>query len=315
MRVLVTGGGGFVGSHVVRLLRAREHACSITRRGSAQGEAAVQRLELPDDQRCTEILEASRPDAVVHLAGMSSPGDAAASPRKAWDVNADGTLSVLRALRHVDPTGEIRFVLASTAQIYDPRSCAGPNEPALDESAPLAPQNWYAQTKLAAELAAELSRLEGRRGIVVFRSFNHIGPGQRPAFAAAAFARQIVAIERGQSRPLVETGNLEPRRDFCDVRDAAEAYVLAAEGRLPPGTYNLCSGKSVSLREIVECLRELAGIDFTVRERPDLVRRGEPLVVRGDARKIFGAVGWVARIRLRESLQDVLASARKDVDG
>jgi GDP-4-dehydro-6-deoxy-D-mannose reductase len=306
MRVLITGGTGFAGRQLASLLLERGHEPLSTSRSAGEGAAGMTRLDLPDEARCREVLAAFRPDAVVHLAGISFVPEAEREPTRAVEVNLEGTLGLLAALRRADPDGRVRLVHVSTGQVYDART-GGP----LGEDAPLLPQSTYARSKLAAELAVEdWTRGEGRPA-VIFRPFNHVGPGQRQCFAVSNFARQVALIEKGAAAPLLRTGSLRARRDFCDVRDVARAYLLAAEGRVPPGTYNIASGFSASLASIVEDLRGLALKPFDVQVDDALLREGEDRHPPGDARRLRAASGWEPSIPLEASIRDALEWWRK----
>lgn len=306
MKVLVTGGTGFAGRHLVEILEARGHECAFTFTSGGDAGPRSFRLALPDENRCLDVVRESRPDAVVHLAGISFVPDAEKSPLAAFAVNTDGTQGLLRAVHRFDPEGRVRFVFASTAQVYDAHPDAGAGDVSLSEGSSLGPRNTYARTKLAAELAVEVIGSAARRPSIIFRPFNHAGPGQRDVFAISNFARQVARIERGQSPAVLETGNLGVSRDFCDVRDIAEAYALAAEGAVPPGVYNLASGRATPLDAVVEILRRLSTRPFDVRVREDRLRDGEAVSLRGEARKMLSACGWQPKVPMEASVLDVL---------
>jgi GDP-4-dehydro-6-deoxy-D-mannose reductase len=301
MRVLVTGGKGFAGSHLESLLAARSHQVLSTSRRAAGGEPGLARLDLPDEARCHEILAEFRPDAVVHLAGISFVPDADRDPARAVEVNVVGTLGLLAALRRADPGGRTRVVHVSTGQVYDART-GGP----FGENAPLRPASVYARTKLAAELAVEAwTRGEGRPA-VIFRPFNHIGPGQRECFAVSNFAWQIARMEKGKADPVLHTGNLRAVRDFCDVRDVARAYLLAAEGSIVPGTYNVASGVAISLAAVVEALRSFARRPFDIHVEETLLRPGDDRHPAADTRLLRAASGWEPVFTLEDTIRDTL---------
>jgi GDP-4-dehydro-6-deoxy-D-mannose reductase len=306
MKVLVTGGAGFVGAHLIHVLAARGHAHDITS-VSRGGEAPARfHLELPDEGRCLEVIRESQPDAIVHLAAVSFVPAAESSPRDAFAVNATGTQGLMHALNRHDPAGRVRLVFASTAQVYGTGPDAGDREISYSEDSPVRPQNVYARTKLAAELAIEVLGSAPRRPVVIFRPFNHIGPGQRDSFAVSSFARQVARIERGRSPPVLEAGNLAATRDLCDVRDIAEGYALASEGAVPPGTYNLAAEAAVPLEAVVELLRRHSKAPFEVRVREDRLRGAEAASIRGNAGKIRAACGWRSKIPLEVSVLDAL---------
>jgi GDP-4-dehydro-6-deoxy-D-mannose reductase len=300
-RVIVTGAEGFVGRHLLRCLEAR----GLEARGTT-----IESLPLPDRAGFAR-LAAARPEAVVHLAGISFVPDAERDPAGALTANVDGTRSVLEGLRDADAGGKARMVFISTAQVYRP-SGGG----AIDEDCPIEPRSVYGFTKLAGEaICRVLCQVQPARPLVVFRPFNHTGPGQRPDFAASNFARQVALIEAGKQEPVLHTGNLSARRDFCDVRDVVEAYAMAAAGQVPPGTYNIAAGRTVSLAEVAEHYRSIAAVKFEIREKREKVRQGEAPEVRGSADRLTRAAGWRPAITLEKTLGDMLAEWRAAVAG
>jgi len=307
MRVLVTGGSGFVGRHLVSLLAARGHE-AIGTGSTHRTEAAHRQLHLPDTAGCAALLAGAQPDAVVHLAAVASVVEAERDPALAVATNVEGTLSLCRALDLADPRGSIRLVHVSSAQVYAPPRT---EDQELDEAAPLGPTSAYGRTKLAAELVVESLTGSGRRPAVIFRPFNHIGPGQRDSFALASFARQIAQAELGRRAPVLEVGDLTVRRDICDVSDIVLAYALAAEGRIAPGTYNLASGVATPLRDLLDELLRRARLPIEVRVAGDRLRPGEPPSVRGAAQKIQAACGWRPKVPLSEAVEGLLEGWRR----
>jgi len=294
-RALVTGAAGFVGGHLIAHLAARGV------------EAAASRVRLPDRAGFARLLAETRPHAVIHLAAVSFLPAAERDPRAALATNVDGVRSVLEALGEADPGGSTRFILISSGHVYRPQ-----NGQVLDEDSPVDPPTTYGRTKLAAEILSRIwCEAEPRRPLWVFRPFNHTGPRQPPIYAASSFARQAALIEAGRMAPVLETGDLEVRRDFSDVRDIVRAYAGAAVGEVPPGTYNLASGRSLSLGEVVERYRKLAKVAFEVRPRMEPDRAGEARDIRACAERIAGASGWRAEIPIETTLGDLLADWRE----
>ena len=300
-RVIVTGAEGFVGGHLLRSLAAR----GLEPRGTT-----IDSLPLPDRAGFARVASlAGGPAAVIHLAGISFVPQAERDPAGALVANLDGTRSVVEGLRDADPGGRSRLVFISSSQVYRPREAV-----AIDEDSPLEPRGVYGLTKLAGEaLCRILCQVDPPRPLVIFRPFNHTGPGQRPDFAAANFARQVALIEAGKQEPVLHTGSLSSRRDFCDVRDVVEAYALAAAGAVPPGIYNIASGRTVSLAEVAEGFRSIATVRFEIRERKEKVREGEIREVRASAERLRRASGWRAAIPLEKTLADMLAEWRAAV--
>jgi GDP-4-dehydro-6-deoxy-D-mannose reductase len=181
-----------------------------------------------------------------------------------------------------------------------------PNDLPLRETAPLRPSNAYSASKAAAEVIALQYARSGALSVVATRSFNHTGPGQRTAFAAPAFARQIADISRGRQPAVLQVGNLASRRDFSDVRDVVRAYRLLVERGRPGDVYNVCSGRSVSMREIVDDLIRIAGVEIEIKIDPARLRPVDTPDIVGDNSLLRRDTGWQPLIPLRTTLEDLL---------
>lgn len=290
MRTLVTGAEGFVGPHVARELAARGH--DVVRAARAPGLDVA--LDVTSPEACIAAVRETTPDAVVHLAGVSSPVD---DPRRTWAVNATGTVNLLEAVRREAPRA--RVLLVSSAYVYGRVPDA--EQPIRETRAP-APMNAYGASKAAAEAAAS-AYAAGGLDVVVVRPFNHVGPGQSSAFFVPALLRQVAS---GASP--VEVGNLDPVRDLLDVRDVAAAYALALEKAAAGDLLNVASGEGISMAEVVERVRALAGA-FEVRPVGDRSRPVDIPRLVGDASRLR-ALGWRPRHPLEATLADVLAEWR-----
>ena len=303
-RILVTGAGGFVGRWVVARLSAVLPRAEIL----AAGRATALALDVTRADEVDSIVARVRPTAVVHLAGMSSPVRARAETRAAWDVNLFGTMNLAEAVLQHAP--EARFIAAGSAEVYG--GCFGAGDRAVDEDAPLSPLNPYATTKAAADLL--LGQMVGAGlAAVRFRPFNHTGPGQSTDFAVPAFAAQIAAAERGGREPVIRVGNLEARRDFLDVRDVVEAYVLAVTApSLPPGVVlNLASGEPRRIGDALDAMTRLSRVPIRVERDEALMRPSEVAVTRGDAARARAMLGWRPAIPWEKTLRDVLDDQRR----
>ena len=180
------------------------------------------------------------------------------------------------------------------------------------ESARPAPFSPYAASKLAAEAACEQAARATGLDVVIVRAFQHEGPGRDERFAIGSWTRQIAELEaRGGGE--LRVGDLSAERDLSDVRDVCRAYRLLLEHEVPPGTYNVASGRKVGLQEVVDLLVESAQAPVEVVVDQARLRPSEIKVVWGDPSKIEDATGWRAEIPLRQTLDDALAYARDAV--
>lgn len=298
--ILVTGAGGFVGRHLLPAL-----ACHLP---GQQAVAAT--ADLADAGAVAAEINRVRPAACIHLAAISALSAAREDPERAWRVNLHGSLALAHALLRHAP-GCI-LVFASSADAYGASFGSGR---AVDESAPLAPLSLYAATKAAADLALGALVPDGLR-LVRVRAFNHTGPGQSPRFVVPAFARQAARIAAGLQKPVVEVGNLEPQRDFLDVRDVCAGYALciARADTLPPGAIvNLASGQPRRIGDVLADVLREAGIDAQVQPNTARQRPSDIPVAYGDASRARKHLGWTPRIPWATTLRDVAADWRERV--
>jgi GDP-4-dehydro-6-deoxy-D-mannose reductase len=308
VRVLATGGRGFVGRHLVAALNARGHDVIAADRHGSDDTLLV---DVRDPLAVRGAVELVRPDAIAHLAGQAFVPASVEDPLGTFDLNAYGTLNVLEAARaFAEDGGAPRVLVVSSADVYG----AQPREEyPLRETVAPRPENPYAASKVAAEALARAYARSYELDVVVTRAFNHIGPGQDQRFAVAAFAAQIARIAAGGD-PLVLVGNLEAERDILDVRDVCEAYALLLEGRGEAGeTYNVCSGKATPMREILRRLIEIAHVGVEVRDDPARMRPVDVPLSLGDASKLRAATGWTPRIPLTAALRAVYEDARERI--
>jgi GDP-4-dehydro-6-deoxy-D-mannose reductase len=286
-RILVTGAGGFVGSHLLELLG---------------DEAAPLEADVTDPAALGASMRAARPRSVVHLAALSSVPESWREPAQVWEVNVVGTANVLESVRREH--AQARVLFASTGEVY---GRAGRLPTPEDE--PVAPVSPYAASKAAAEIACGQAR-EAGLDVVVARSFQHEGPGRDERFAVGSWARQLAELELDGGGTL-RVGNLDVERDVTDVRDVCRAYRLLLEPSVEGGTYNVASGRTVPLAEIVDLLVGLADCPVTVEPDPERLRAVEIPVMRGDASRLEQATGWRPEIALEQTLSDTLEAARR----
>ena len=318
MRILVTGALGFAGSHLLaELSRTGDHQVTAGLYGPVDREvdgAGIRwiSLDITSDDSTRAAVRACRPEQVYHLAGQASVGESFRAPRETWDVNATGTLRLLEALRE-EGLSTSRVLLTSSAEVY---GAVTPKEQPVGEKTALRPLTPYGASKAAAEMVAVQFARSGMAEVVIARSFNQIGPGQDERFVLPSFAKQLARIKRGALEPVLQVGNLNVRRDFLDVRDGVRGYVAIMERGENGEAYNVCSGESRLLEEVVTELVELSGTGAQLLVNADRVRAVDIPTLSGDSSRLR-SLGWSAHFVLKETLHDLLrdAESRASADG
>jgi GDP-4-dehydro-6-deoxy-D-mannose reductase len=280
----VTGGSGFVGQHLLAEL------------GDGAVAPAREELDLLDGDAVRRALADARPECVFHLAAHASVARSWEDPAGVLRDNLAMTVNMLEALRQEAP--DAVAVVMSSGEIYGP-----PERLPVDESALLRPQNPYAVSKAACDLlAGQYADAHGLR-VLRMRAFNQAGPGQSDDYVVGTVTRQVAEAEAAGGG-VVRTGNPDVARDYTDVRDTVRAYVSALG--VPARAYNVCSGRSATVREIIEYARRAARVEIGHEVDPARVRSHDVPEVRGSAAAIAEASGWSPAIPLEQTVADAL---------
>lgn len=300
-RILITGGTGFVGSYLVPFLKFRGAELTVLSTSSAIiQEVGVEyfKADIRHSDDVGAVVRAVNPEQIYHLAGVTSVAESWNNPRLAFDVNVAGTLNLFEsAMRLPSPP---RILNVSTAQVY------AQSYDALEETAPLGPDNPYAATKAMAELLAVQYRQSTSGGIITARAFNHTGPGQLPSFALPSFAKQLAEMEAGIIPPVLRVGNINVKRDFSDVRDVVAAYYQLLDTAENGEIYNVCSGRAVLLADILKELQTHCRVIVKLEVDPTRLRPNEVPQMFGDATKIQRETGWRPEVPLETTLRELL---------
>jgi GDP-4-dehydro-6-deoxy-D-mannose reductase len=303
-KVLVTGCLGFVGRILTeKLLRAGYEVWGVDQ--SDGDDRYTGKLVPPNDlltvKKAQELVDRAGPRYIVHLAAQSSAGRSFEEPQLTISNNVLPVLNLLDCLR--TGKGQIRMLAVGSADVYG--SVTKEDLP-LRESMPPRPGNPYALSKAIQEQVCNQYVALYGVDVVSTRSFNHTGAGQRDTFVLPSFARQIVQIKQGQRKPRVEVGNVELKRDFSDVNDVCDAYIALLKKGRSGEVYNVCSGASYSLRELLEKLAAIAGVDVEIRVDKERVRPVDMEELRGDNNKIIGDARWAPRLSISETLRSLI---------
>jgi len=308
VRVLVTGVSGFVGGHLVDFLATQEPALEVFGIARGSGEAlrgravTVLSADLVDAAATDAVIEEVRPDRIVHLAGQSSVHRSWEDPAGTLRANVHGLLSILEALRRRSLTP--RLLVVGSAEEY---GAVQIEKLPAGERTPLQPSSPYAVSKVAQAFLARQYFLSHGIPVICTRTFHHTGPGRGEVFAESSFARQIAEIEAGLREPVLYVGDLTPRRDYSDVRDIVRGYWLLLEKGEPGEVYNLCSGTSWPIQQVLDFLlgqSKVKGIG--VKVDPARLRPSDVMILEGDPGKVFKATGWKVEIPFERTLTELL---------
>ena len=312
-RILVTGGGGFVGRHLVAGLAARNPNADIIvgvydENPQFFGDRVrTASFDITNADHVTAVVRAEKPTQLVHLAAHSDVALSHRHVRRTWEVNLDGTLNVVLAIMEAAP--QCRLVYCSSSEVYGRSFLTG--KP-LDETALLEPNNPYGASKAAADVMVGQMVQQGLRAVRV-RPFNHTGPGQSVNFVVPAFAAQIARIERGAQPPTISVGNLSSQRDFLDVGDVVDAYcsIVARFDAMPPNcVMNLASGQPVSIADILKMLVSQSSRKIEIVQDPARARSSDTPIAVGDASLARKLLEWQPRVKLSSTLASVLTYYR-----
>lgn len=310
--ILITGGTGFAGGHLVEALLTHGysniHVTAFSDRGGFVteliGASHVHALDLTDHQATNNLLAELKPQQIYHLASLANVGNSFQQRQFILQTHLNLQLNLLDAIKENCP--EARLLSIGTALEYQS------SDKPLSENAPIGPDNPYALSKMIQDfLSYSYSRSE-KLNIVRVRPFNHIGERQTLGFAVSDFAHAIVQIEQGKLETL-KVGNLAAVRDFSDVKDVVEAYVLLMKKGTPGEVYNVGSGVGYSIQQILQKMIDQAKTKIKLEIDPSRFRPVDLPTLVCDNGKIK-ALGWQNRYTIDDTLTRILAWWRKQAN-
>jgi GDP-4-dehydro-6-deoxy-D-mannose reductase len=310
MRVLITGITGFVGSHMAEYALAKGAQVFGSYRWRSKTEniehlrSKVTFIEsdLRDVSSVRSLLEVSVPDYVVHLAAQSFVGVSWHAPAETLTTNILSQVNLLEALRGLKMSP--RLLAVGSSEEY---GLVFEDELPIKETNPLRPLSPYAVSKVTQDMMAYQYFKSYGLPIIRTRAFNHEGPRRGDVFVTSNFARQVAEIAAGLREPVVYVGDLTPRRDYSDVRDVVRGYWLLLERGEPGEVYNLCSGRSWSIQQVLDFVLKLSTVKgIEVKTDPARLRPSDVMILEGDPGKMHKATGWKTEIPFERTLTELL---------
>ncbi len=309
-KVLITGASGFVGTYLAQHLLTlgdceiygTYHSEDSKNNSPVKDKIKFVQLDLTNRENLKQVLEDIKPDQIYHLAAQAAIGESIKNPLETLHNNIDSELFLFESLKELGLT-ETKTLIVLSADVY---GYVKPEDLPIDEETPFRPGNPYAVSKVACDALAYQYGKSYKMPIIRVRPFTHIGPGQKTGFVTSDFAKQIAEIEKGLQEPIIKVGNLDPKRDFIDVRDVVKAYVLLMEKGEIGEVYNIGSGVSHQIKEILDFFISHAKMTIKVETDPTRIRPSDIPDLICDASKLKNLTGWSPEIPFEKSLGEIL---------
>ena len=308
-RALITGIAGFVGSYMAEMLLSKGYEVSGLCRPrskmdhieSIKSKLHLEDADLLDSHSLYTTINKIKPDYIFHLAAQSFVPTSWGSPAVTLEVNIVGSANLFEAVRQVgiDPVIQI----ACSSEEY---GMVHADEVPIKETNPLRPLSPYAVSKLAMDYLGYQYYQSYKVRIIRTRGFNHTGPRRGDTFAESNFAKQIAMIEKGKQEPVIHVGNLDAKRDYTDVRDMVQGYLVAVEKCEPGEVYNICSGTTIKIGDMLKLLLSYSKVKVETKEDPSRMRPSDVPVLLGDNSKFVAKTGWKTTIPFEKTMEDLL---------
>lgn len=302
MKALITGVNGFVGNYLSKYLVEKGYTVygTVIEDDVKMDNVKIYKMNLLNKQEVMETIKSIKPDYIYHLAGQSAVGLSWNNPTLTMDVNINGTINLLDAVREHNIDTKVLIIGSS-----DEYGVIKPEECPISEGHELNPTSPYAISKMTQEQIAKLYVNSYKMNLIMVRAFNHIGPMQSKNFVVSDFASKIAEIEKG-AEPVMKVGNLEAYRDFTDVRDIVRGYAMLVEDGKNGELYNIGSGNPYKIQDILDILLSLSTTKITVEIDPERLRPSDVPIIQCDNSKIKSHINWATKYDIKDTLKDTL---------
>jgi UDP-glucose 4-epimerase len=303
MKILITGGRGYVGRTLTRLLMKDNSICVVDNDRYGLSRFSVQELQyfqlknidIRDRQRLAQVIKDFQPEVIIHLAAIHYIPECETQLNLTLSTNIEGTVNLLSLC-----PPDCRFVFASSGAIYSPQAT-----PHNEANSPTEPMDIYGFTKLQGEHYVKyFSKRRGFTAIIV-RLFNVVGPGETNPHLLPEIFAQLKSSQR-----TIKLGNLSPKRDYIDVRDAARGFwAVASRGKLPQKSVfivNLGTMKQYSVVELVDKIRAISGLEFEIEQDAKRLRKVDRPYLFADISQIKNLFGWKPKFDINDTIQEMI---------
>jgi len=298
--VLIFGISGFVGKYLSEEFITNGYhveGSDLQYTENIPSEVCFTACDILNINAVTKLIKEKSPEYIVNLAAVSSVSTSWEIPSATISVNVIGTLNILEAAKTVAPMPKV--MLIGSSEEYQQSINA------ITEDAPLNANNPYGISKMTQELFVDLYRKRYHMEIAYVRPFNHTGVGQKDNFVLPSFCKQSAEIERSGKSGVIHAGNLDVKRDFCDVRDVVRAYRMILENKNSSTIYNIGSGHAYSLSELLTYIISLSSQKIEVLIDSDMCRPVDSPIVVCDNNKIKMELGWEPEYSIFDTLREM----------
>jgi len=310
-KYLITGFSGFVSKHFLTYLNSLNVECEIIGIDIFAPDYDLKpfrnllcrfvALNMLDSEKLYRVVYQFKPDFILHLASVSSVGYSWKNPVESFSNNTNIFLNLVDSVR----LSQIKCRILSVGSSEEYGNVTLKQLP-LSESTGYDPVSPYAVARVSQELLSKVYVKGYGLDMILTRSFNHIGPGQKDIFVVSSFARQMVEIAKSGNEGTIQTGDLSIIRDFVDVRDVVRAYYWLLQMGRTGELYNICSGKGVQLNDLITIMSDILQINVKLETNPDLVRPSDNKIIYGTYYKIADHIKWRPKIPLNQSIYDLI---------
>jgi GDP-4-dehydro-6-deoxy-D-mannose reductase len=317
-KVLITGVTGFAGSHLAEILVQDNkwdvvgiHASdrNLANLKDIKDAIHLEKVNLLDAEHTSRVISEIKPEIIFHLAAAATVKDSFEKAAEFINNNSASQINIFEAVRKNDLL-DTKIIVVSSANIY---GIVSSSDIPINEDVAFNPDNPYSVSKITQDYLGLCYYLSYKLPIIRLRPFNHVGSRMSVELSVSRFAKQIAEIEKGLKEPVITVGNLEAKRDFTDVRDMARAYILATEHCRPGEAYNIGTGTSHVIGDVLTQLIGMSNQQIEVKSDESLFRPSDIPELRADSSKFKKETGWEPTISFEKTLEDLLAYWRNIV--